>query len=134
MLADGVLDQEEEKELLGLIQQCVGVNAPARGEASMSTSLPVTKPAPTIEFQDRAFCFTGKFHSGTRNWCEEQVVVRGSRVSGIAKDLDYLVIGEVGSRDWIHSTHGRKIEKAIHYNDNGCRIAIVAEQHWHGFL
>jgi hypothetical protein len=55
-------------------------------------------------------------------------------VGAITKDLNYLVIGEVGSRDWIHSTHGRKIEKAIDYNDRGCRIAIVTEQHWHNFL
>jgi hypothetical protein len=44
------------------------------------------------------------------------------------------VIGEIGSRDWIHSTHGRKIEKAMDYNGRGCRIAIVGEQHWHGYL
>jgi NAD-dependent DNA ligase len=134
ILADGVIDQHEEKELLTLIQQCVGGNAPAKGEASMSTDLPLTTPQPTIQFTDRAFCFTGKFYSGTRTWCEEQVVTRGSRVGAITKDLHYLVIGEVGSRDWIHSTHGRKIEKAVHYVERGYPIAIVAEQHWHQSL
>jgi len=134
ILADGILDHDEEQELLALIQQCVGGNAPAQGEASMSTALPITRPEPTIDFTDRAFCFTGKFYSGTRTWCEEQVVTRGARVGAITKDLSYLVIGEVGSRDWIHSTHGRKIEKAVDYKERGHGIAIVTEQHWHSFL
>jgi NAD-dependent DNA ligase len=134
VLADGVLDVNEESEILELILQCVGGNAPARGEASMSTILPYSQPEPTIEFARHSFCFTGKFFGGTRNWCEDQVLTRGAQIGTISKDLDYLVIGEIGSRDWIHSTHGRKIEKAVDYNSHGCRIGIISEQHWHGFL
>ena len=134
VLADALLDAAEEGELLELILQCVGGNAPARGEASMSTALPFTRPEPAIEFQRHSFCFTGKFYSGTRNWCEGQVVARGAQIGAISRDLNYLVIGEIGSRDWIHSTHGRKIEKAINYNGRGCQIAIVAKQYWHGYL
>jgi NAD-dependent DNA ligase len=119
---------------LELLLHTVGGNAPAHGEASMSTELPFTKPPPTIDFVDRAFCFTGKFFSGTRSWCEEQVASRGAHCCAITRDLDYLVIGEIGSRDWIHSTHGRKIEKAIEDNGRGCCIGIVSEQYWHGFL
>jgi NAD-dependent DNA ligase len=133
-LADGNLNAEEEGELLELILQCVGGNAPERGAASMSTALPLTRPEPTIEFSGRSFCFTGKFYSGTRDWCESEVIARGSKIGAITKSLDYLVIGEIGSRDWIHSTHGRKIEKTIDYNEHGCGIAIVAEEHWQGFL
>ena len=134
IVADGVVDKQEEGELLELILHCVGGNAPAQGEASMSTALPLTKPAPSIEFQWRAFCFTGKFYSGTRAWCEEQVTSRGGRVGSITRDLSFLVIGEVGSRDWIHSTHGRKVEQAVDLNEDGCKIAIVGEQHWHQHL
>jgi hypothetical protein len=60
--------------------------------------------------------------------------LNGGQIGAISRGLDYLVIGEIGSRDWIHSTHGRKIEKAIDYSGRGCHIAIVAEQHWHGYL
>jgi NAD-dependent DNA ligase len=134
VLADGRFDGDEEAELLELLLHTVGGNAPAHGEASMSTELPFTKPPPTIDFVDRAFCFTGKFFSGTRSWCEEQVASRGAHCCAITRDLDYLVIGEIGSRDWIHSTHGRKIEKAIEDNGRGCCIGIVSEQYWHGFL
>jgi NAD-dependent DNA ligase len=134
VLADRIVDAEEEGELLELILQCVGGNAPARGEASMSTALPFTRPEPAIEFEQRSFCFTGKFYGGTRKWCENQFIARGAQIGVISQGLDYLVIGEIGSRDWIHSTHGRKIEKAIDYNGRGCHIAMVAEQHWHGYL
>jgi NAD-dependent DNA ligase len=133
-LADGVLDANEEEELLGLILATIGGNAPARGEASMSTALPITNPAPTVAFDGRTFCFTGKFYSGTRNWCEAQVAERRGLIGSVTHHLNYLVIGEIGSRDWQHSTHGRKIEKAIDYNTHGCSIAIVAEQHWHAQL
>ena len=120
--------------MLELLLLTVGGNAPARGEASMSSALPFTRPPPHIDFAGRAFCFTGKFFSGTRSWCEDQVASRGGHCCSITRDLSYLVIDEIGSRDWIHSTHGRKIEKTLANNRGGCTIAIVGEQHWHGFL
>lgn len=131
-LADNNMDLDEEREIMDILLATVGGNtAPMRGELSDSTSLPLTDPVPIITFSGQLFCFTGKFNSGTRDWCESQVSAKGGSPSGtITKKLHYLVIGEVGSRDWRHSTYGRKIEKAIEYNDSGGRIAILGEQHW----
>jgi NAD-dependent DNA ligase len=131
-LADGVLDSDEEKELLGLLMSTVGGNtAPEHGESSNSTTLPVTQPAPRIEFEGRSFCFTGKFYSGSRNWCHQQVMERGGQpADSITKKLHYLVIGEIGSRDWLHSTYGTKIQKAASYAAEGAPLTIVSEQHW----
>jgi NAD-dependent DNA ligase len=128
------LDAAEEAEILELLLQCVGANAPACGEASGSTSLPFTHPAPVVHFVDQVFCFTGKFFSGTRQWCEGQVTARGGALGAISRKLNYLVVGEIGSRDWIHSTHGRKIEKAMEYVNAGQRLAIIGEQHWASYL
>jgi hypothetical protein len=133
-LANGVLDDEEERDLLALIQSTVGGNAVAQAQSSMSTSLPLTEPAPAIEFPAHSFCFTGKFVAGSRAWCESQVTDRGGTICGVTKELGYLVIGDVGSRDWIHSTYGRKIEKAISYAERGVPLAIVGEEHWHSSL
>lgn len=133
-LADGHLTSDEEGELLELLLQTVGGNAPGRNEASMSASLPLTKPEPIIVFEGRSFCFTGKFYSGTRAWCEDQVTSRGGALCGITRSLSFLVIGEIGSRDWIHSTHGRKIEKAIDLSTKGATIAIVSERYWYSHL
>lgn len=131
-LSDGFLDSGEEGELLGLMLSTVGGNSSQNaGESSNSTSLPVTNPPPEIEFQGRTFCFTGKFYSGTRDWCHTQVSTRGGMpADGITKKLNYLVIGEIGSRDWLHSTYGTKIKKAVDYATSGIPIVIVTEQHW----
>lgn len=59
---------------------------------------------------------------------------RGGAIASVSKKLDYLVIGEIGSRDWIHSTHGRKIEKAVELRNGGARLAIVSERHWQAGL
>lgn len=133
-LSDDRLDADEESELLALLAQTVGGNAPARGEASMATALPLDDPPPEVVFAGRTYAFTGKFYAGTRDWCELQVTQRGGAIASVSKKLDYLVIGEIGSRDWIHSTHGRKIEKAVELRNGGARLAIVSERHWQARL
>ncbi len=135
-LEDGVMDKQEESEIFELLQTAVGNNdAIEQGWSSGSSSLPLNDPAPTIEAQGRIFCFTGKFNTGTRDWCHQQIITLGGDVAkGITKKLDYLVIGEIGSRDWLHSTHGRKILKAVEYRDAGVPLCIVSERHWHSQL
>lgn len=132
----GFMTLHEESEMLDLLMKTVGGNtAPQTGFASNSTKLPLTEPHPSLSFAERAFCFTGAFHSGTREWCHSQVTTRGGRnIGNVTKKLDYLVIGDIGNESWAHSTHGRKIEKAIEYNSAGCRIAIVSEEYWYSHL
>ncbi|MDB5791594.1 MAG: hypothetical protein JWQ80_1618 [Massilia sp.] len=134
--AKGFMSLHEEGEMLELLMKTVGGNtAPQTGFPSNSTKLPLTEPLNPLSFNGRAFCFTGAFHSGTRDWCHSQVASRGGRSSSsITKKLDYLVIGDIGNETWAHSTHGRKIEKAIQYNSAGCRIVIVSEEHWYSHL
>lgn len=136
VMADGRLDLEEESEILELLTKTVGGNtAPQNGIASDSTRLPLTEPARPIQFAGQVFCFTGAFNSGKRTWCEQQIMDRGRIASGtITKKLNYLVIGDIGNENWLHSTHGRKIEKAIEYNAAGGNILIVGEEHWYGHL
>jgi NAD-dependent DNA ligase len=131
-LSDGIFDSNKEKDLLQLLMSAVGRNTALDfGEASNSTQLPVTVPAPQIEFAGRTFCFTGRFFSGTRDWCHEQVATRGGiPADSITKKLDYLVIGDIGSRDWLHSTFGTKIQKAATYAARGTPLVIVTEEHW----
>lgn len=131
VLEDGLMDTEEEGEVLALLAKVVGGNASEFGESSFSTRLPLDDPRPSIVVNGRRFCFTGKFVIGSRNYCSEQVVSRGGQViDSIVKDMDYLVLGMVGSRDWKHSTHGTKILKAIAYRDGGSSVKIVDEEHF----
>ena len=102
---------------------------------NFSTALPLTLPAPTIHFPQRHFCLTGKFVYGTRQQCEGAIVAKGGRVQKAPTgETNYLVIGTVGSTDWIHSTYGRKVEAAVACQERGYSIAIVSEEHWMTYL
>jgi NAD-dependent DNA ligase len=130
MLADGAINLAEQGELLDLLADITG-----EGFGYRSTSLPLTKPSPDVIFQNRAFCMTGKFVYGPRRKCEEEIIRRGGNVSqNVVVGLNYLVIGTVGSSDWIHATYGRKIEKAVEFRDKGHSLAIISEEHWASFL
>src|SRR5690606_32291749 len=97
-----------------------------------STALPLCNPAPPVIVKAHSFCFTGRLNSGSRPWCETRVVEFGGiPASGITKKLNYLVIGEIGSRDWLHSTHGLKIKKAVDYRESGVPLHIISEKHWY---
>ena len=132
VLSDKILDENEAVELLELLQEITGGVIPDdESSGSSSTNLPLDLPAPRIMFEDRLFCFTGKCIHGTRKQCEQEVETRGGEVKrSPTLNTHYLVIGVIGSRDWIHSTHGRKIEHAVKIKEDGYPIAIISERHW----
>lgn len=130
MLKDGVLSREEQKELLETLSELTGERSPLE-EANRSTTLPVDKPAPAIEFDGKEFCLTGRFVFGPMIDCEETITeMGGTVVQSPGKETDYLVIGELGSPDWIHATFGRSIERAVELRQQGQGIRIIAEEHW----
>ena len=134
MLSDGVLDNEEAEELLGLLSD-LGGGSIEIGEALKATTLPLDDPAPKIEFDGRAFCFTGTFAFGKRKDCEAEVIQRGGKVGSVNRKTDYLIIGAYATSSWAHSAYGRKIEKAVEYRDaRRTLIAILDEKHWISFL
>ncbi|MBI9080257.1 MAG: hypothetical protein JEY79_11030 [Pseudodesulfovibrio sp.] len=129
-LDDGVLDADEKIELFEFIAK-VSNHSDTPLPVPTSTSLPFDLPMPDLLFDGTDFCLTGKFAYGTRKDCE--LLVRslgGDLCSTPVKRGCTVVIGYLGSRDWIHSTHGRKIEAAIDYRDAGHPISIVSEDHW----
>lgn len=129
MLADNVLDIDEQGELLGLIASIA--RPPAEDGTRLASTLPLNIPAPTLQFADRSFCFTGVFEFGTRADCHEAVERQGGMpAKGITKKLHYLVIGNIGSEAWRHTSFGTKIAKAVEYREAGVPIAIISETHW----
>jgi NAD-dependent DNA ligase len=128
MLRDRVLDSEEQRDLLSLI---MNIGRPRNQQDLIVPSLPVTNPAPEVIFEDRTFCFTGVFDFGSRSDCMSTVTQRGGvAAKGVTKKLNYLVIGNIGSEVWKHTSFGLKILKAVSYRDNGVSIAIIDENHW----
>ncbi len=132
--ADGVVEDEEREELRLLLSDIIGEkDAPLTAPV---TSLPLCRPVPAVVFEAKTFVLTGQFALGPRRVCESQVIERGGFCSGsVTKKIDYLVIGSVGSRDWIHSSWGRKIEQAVEYRDRPrSSIRIISEQSWAAVL
>jgi NAD-dependent DNA ligase len=135
VLADGRITEEERADLHSTLCQLLGGSPEETGAAGgMATRLPVDT-VDALTFRDRVFCLTGKFVFGIRSRCRAAILERGGVVADdITKDLDYLVIGTLASRDWAHTSHGRKIEKALEYKQSGSPIAIIAEEHWVTYL
>ena len=98
---------------------------------SLSTKIPFTTPVPAI-MPGMSLCFTGKMSYGPRKICIAMSEARGFICNDeIVTDLECLVIGKIGSRDWMHSSYGRKIEQVIYFNKyNGLDIKIISEESW----
>lgn len=131
MLKDNMLDAAESAELLELLQQFTGKPRCSDNPFSSPTSLPLDNPEPTLEWTGRMFLFTGTMAYGPRKACEALVVERGGSIAaGVNKKTHYLVIGSIGNEQWLHSSYGTKIKKAVEIREAGANIAIISEAHW----
>ena len=131
IFADGRIDPDERSDLQRLMEQVIGDRPDVHAAAELATRAPIDDPEPVITFPDRTFVLTGQFVWGARSRCEAAIVERGGLVApSITRRTHYVVIGIHASRDWIHSSHGRKIEKAVEYRSAGIPVAIVSEEHW----
>jgi NAD-dependent DNA ligase len=130
MLQDGVLDAEEASELQGMLQALTGDDGNLRAYQK-PTSLPLDNPMPDIALLGKGLVFTGVMAYGPRAECEKLVTDRGGiSKSSPSKKVNYLVIGTIANEHWIHSSHGRKIQKAVELRSVGHPIAIVSEDHF----
>lgn len=130
MLRDGVLDQDEQQELLTILSQFTGESTVNHCH-ELATTMPLCTPPPVVAFEGRSFCLTGKFAYGPRGLCQSVVAERGGIPAGsVTQQLDYLVVGTFCSTDWLHTSYGRKIMKATEYRDRGIKISIISEDTW----
>ncbi|MNN01504.1 DNA polymerase III subunit epsilon [compost metagenome] len=131
MLSDGVLDADESTELLDVLQQFTGVPNSSVRPFAAPTTLPLNNPAPVLDWSERVYLFTGAMAFGPRKECEALVLERGGLIGGsVSKKVHYLVVGSVGNEQWLHSSYGTKIKKAVEIREAGGGIAIVSEEHW----
>lgn len=130
ILEDGVITEEEREELHQQVLLFVGNPFEQGAVDGMATRLAVSEL--TIDsLAGQGVCFTGAFLSGTRNQCQEKAMNLGAIPHNtVTKEVDYLIIGELCSRDWRYSSYGRKIEKAMKQQEKGHHIKIVTEEAW----
>ena len=131
VLVDNIITDEEREHLKQTLSELIGGTLQETGAASgVSTSLPVDD-IDSIKIPGNLFCFTGNFIYGTRKACECAIIEKGGiAIPKVRLDLNYLVIGTMSSREWAHTSHGRKIEKVIEYKKRNCPIFIVSEKQW----
>jgi hypothetical protein len=131
IFADGHVDDSERLELAEVLGSLVGGTAGIVVGEDAATDLPFDVPYPPFQWAGSVFVFTGKFAFGTRADCQRQVSRLGAFCEdNLTKRTTYLVIGTFGSRDWVHTSFGRKIQKAVDFRASGTRPLIVGEDHW----
>ncbi|CRM86955.1 DNA polymerase III subunit epsilon [Pseudomonas sp. 22 E 5] len=135
MLSDGVLDEDESVELLEILHQFAGLPVGAPQRTANVSSLPLNDPVPELDWLDRVFLFTGVMAYGPRKDCELLVTERGGVIgNSVSKKVHFLVVGSIGNEQWLHSSYGTKIKKAVELRNSGVPIAIISETHWQQVL
>ena len=130
MLRDGIMSESERAELLLTLRDLTGESLIYQ-EPNRSTTLPLDNPQPEIDFTGKSFCLTGRFVFGSELECEEAILEFGGDIVEAPNMVtDYLVIGELSSPDWIHTSFGRSIEHAVDLKQQGSSISIISEEHW----
>lgn len=131
---DGIIDNEEAKELKEIFNDLAGQSDiySIPNKPDKTNVLPFTEPRPSeIEFDDNEFVLTGTFVMGKRAVVENKIIKKGGYInSRISHDTCYLVIGQLVSKNWITTSYGRKIEKAIELNEkySDVQIEIISER------
>lgn len=114
-LEDGILEKHEIDELLKLFNDFI---------EGKITSEVVDK----ISIAGKAFVLTGDFSRGPRNKVTEELkALGGIPRSGVSSKTDYVIVGELGSGDWISGHYGTKIKKAKELQSQGKDIKIISE-------
>jgi hypothetical protein len=136
-LSDGVLSSDEESDLLDALSRTIGgeSNAVPGSSASLTTALPFDDPLPAIIYPSEVFVVTGTFEYGPRKAVVDAIQSRGGLVKpAVSGRVRFLVVGEIGSRDWKHSSFGRKIEEAVELRSQGRPLSVLPEAHWRASL
>lgn len=135
VMSDRVISTEECLDLMTTLQALLGGGLEQdAGAGGLSTVLPVD-PIAGMAIPGSLYCFTGKFIYGTRSRCAQAVIARGGQVAtNVSQKLDYLVIGQLASRDWAQSSYGTKIEAVMGWKQAGHPIKIIMEATWSRYL
>jgi NAD-dependent DNA ligase len=129
ILEDGFISEEEREDLLQTLQRITATDAGASGVRYEASTEVWEDQVETVDIEGHTFCLTGDFVSGDRNHVDTMLRLKGADLSpNVNKQVDYLVIGTLASRDWLYTSHGRKIEKALLLKREGCGIQIITER------
>ena len=130
ILEDGIITDEEREDLLSTVRQVTGTDTDESG-LSYEASTEVWEDSVDELKLDRSIsCLTGDCVSGDRESVDTLLRLLGAETnSSINKSVNYLVIGTLASRDWLYTSHGRKIEKALFLKCGAARLRSSPSLH-----
>ena len=131
ILKDGVITDDERSHLLKTLFQLASTDFISTGSATDEVvRLPVDDDA-SPNFINATVCFTGDFVFGTRSKCWEHTEKIGAQCTdSLTKKVNVLVVGTNVSKDWIHTSFGRKIQQAVELRNGGHDIYLISEKRW----
>lgn len=99
-IEDNVVTVDERNHLLEIMKQITGIRFEESGVAyGMATEF-FEDNIDTLNHTNSFICFTGTFVSGTRSVVQNTAENKGAIIkNNVIKDLNYLVIGTLASRD-----------------------------------
>lgn len=115
ILSDGIIETTEQEDLLKLLNDFVN---PVENQDKCCL----------IDFNEKTFCLTGTFMSGSKSDITNRIQNKGGIISAsVTKKTDYLIVGGVGSDSWKFGNYGAKVSKALKMQDDGSNIQIIKE-------
>lgn len=129
ILEDGIITDEERADLLTTVRQVTGSDTDESGLGYEASTEVWEDAVDGLTIAGSMFCLTGDFVSGDRESVDTMLRCLGAETnSSVNKSVTYLVIGTLASRDWLYTSHGRKIEKALLLKREGCPIKVITER------
>lgn len=115
VLEDGIISNEEYDELM-------------KGFNDFINPIKEEKISGIPNFQDKIFCLTGTFNSGSKESIEKRIIEKGGICGkGVTTKTDYLIVGGSGSDAWKFGNYGGKVQKAMELKEKGKNIEIISE-------
>ena len=135
ILEDGIITEEERQDLMATVQQITGTEATPEDVSYEASTEVWEDTVDDVQINGSVFCLSGEFVSGDRNTVDTNLRLRGAETSpNVNKDVNFLVVGTLASRDWLYTSHGRKIEKALLLKRKDVPISIITERTLLNFL
>lgn len=129
ILEDGIITDEEREDLLTTVNQFTEYDSYTDFSGVEASTEVWEDEIDSLVLPGTTFCLTGDFVSGDRYSVDTMLHCLGAETkSNVNKSVDYLVIGTLASRDWLYTSHGRKIEKALLLKRKDIPIKVITER------
>lgn len=114
VLEDGIITENESNLLIDIINSLL---SPVEDLKQQIYSV-----------KNKNVCLTGNFSHGSKDEISNLIISQGGFIDKtVKKTTNILIIGSLGSEAYSQGTYGKKVEKAIYFNNRGNNIVIIKE-------